>query len=270
MSIMAMLGALAFGQTPTVKSAANSRVPRGADGKPDLTGVWQGGTTVRGSWEQANAGTGLGGTGLNPNAPVLPASSDRQTREGAPYQTWAAKKVLESFKQRAIDDPTARCLPAGVPRSVILGLFPQQYIHTPKQLVILYEYMGASRIIPFTSKHDPDVEPTYMGDSIARWEGDTLVIDITNFNDKTWLIGAGTFHSDQMHIVEKYTRVDQDQINYEATIEDPKVLSKPWVVRNTIMLREGTRIHEYICAENNLDVGRYEQLLKDGVKINRQ
>ena len=252
--------------------AAQSRtgVPRTADGHPDLTGVWQGGSTTPGNWEEANGGSGVGGTGRNPNAPVVLSSNDRPAgREGAPYQDWAAKKVLESFNRRGIDDPTAQCLPGGIPRSVTLGLFPQQFVQTPTQLVILYEYMHVHRVIPFTTSHPDDIIPSYMGNSIARWQGDVLVVDVIGFNDKTWLAGTGTFHSDQLHITERYTRVSKDRIDYEVTMEDPKVLTKPWRLTSSLMLREGTRLEEYICAENNLDPGRYEQLLKNGVKFTR-
>src|SRR3989449_241315 len=243
---------------------AQSAVPRGPDGKPDLTGVWQGGSNVRGSWEEANAGLGVGGSGRNPETPAVISSNDRAAgREGAPYQEWAAKKVMESFNNRGIDDPTARCLPAGVPRSVMLGLFPQKIVQTPKEIVVLYEYMNTFRTIPLNARHADDLLPSYMGDSVGHWEGDTLVVDVIGFNDKTWLAGTGTFHSDQLHITERYTRVDKDQINYEVTMVDPKVLTKPWTLRSTIMLREGTRLEEYICAENNIDPAAYERLLKE-------
>ena len=253
-----------------LSAQSNARVPRAADGHPDLTGVWQGGSTTPGNWEEANGGTGVGGTGRNPNAPVVLSSNDRPAgRAGAPYQDWAAKKVLESFNRRGIDDPTAQCLPGGIPRSVTLGLFPQQFVQTPTQLVILYEYMNVFRVVPFTAKHPDDIIPSYMGNSVARWDGDTLVVDVIGFNDKTWLAGTGTFHSDQLHITERYTRVSKDRIDYAATMEDPKVLTKPWQLTSSLMLREGTRLEEYICAENNLDPGRYEQLLKEGVKFTR-
>jgi hypothetical protein len=253
-----------------VVAQSKTAVPRTADGHPDLTGVWQGGSTTPGTWDEANGGTGVGGTGRNPTAPVVLSSNDRPAgREGAPYQEWAAKKVLESFNRRGIDDPTAQCLPGGLPRSVTLGLFPQQFVQTPTQLVILYEYMNVYRVIPFTATHPDDIIPSYMGNSIARWQGDTLVVDVIGFNDKTWLAGTGTFHSDQLHITERYTRVSRDRIDYEVTMEDPKVLTKPWKLTSSLMLREGTRLEEYICAENNLDPARYELLLKNGVKFTR-
>src|SRR5215471_3074477 len=253
------------------KTPARKPIPRMPDGKPDLTGVWQGGSTQRGSWEDANTGTGVGGSGRDPSAPVAPSSNDRPAgREGAPYQPWAAQKVLEAFNRRGIDDPTAKCLPAGIPRTIMLGLFPQQIVQTPTQIIMLYEYMNVYRVVPLNAKHPDDLLPSYMGNSVGHFEGDTLIVDVTGFNDKTWLAGTGTFHSDALHITERYTRVDKDQINYEVTMEDPNVLTKPWTLRSTLMLREGTRLEEYVCAENNIDPDRYEKLLKEGVKFTRE
>jgi hypothetical protein len=251
---------------PTAKTA----IPRMAGGKPDLTGVWQGGSTQRGNWEETNQGTGVGGSGRDPAAFAAPSSNDRPAgREGAPYQPWAAQKVLEAFNRRGIDDPTARCLPAGIPRTIMLGLFPQQIVQTPTQIVMLYEYMNVFRVIPLNARHPDDLLPSYMGNSVARWDGDTLVVDVTGFNDKTWLAGTGTFHTDALHITERFTRVDKDQINYDVTMEDPNVFTKPWTLHSTLMLREGTRLEEFPCAENNIDLDRYEKLLTDGVKFTR-
>jgi hypothetical protein len=269
----AVIPALLSGQTAanSAKSGAKGSIPRMPDGKPDLTGVWQSGSTTPGNWEQANGGTGVGGTGRNPNAPTVLSSNDRPTgREGAPYQPWAAKKVLEAFNRRGIDDPTAFCLPAGIPRIAMLGLFPTQIVQTPTQVVILYEYMNVFRVIPLNAKHPDDVVATYLGDSVAHWEGDTLVVDVIGFNDKTWLAGTGTFHSEALHVVERYTRVSKDRIDYQVTMEDSNVLTKPWTLTSSMMLREGTRLGEYVCAENNIDPARYEELLKNGVKFTRQ
>jgi hypothetical protein len=263
-SLLAQTGA---GST---RAAAQSQgtVPRTSDGKPDLTGVWQGGSSRRGTWEEANAGLGVGGTGRDPTAPANPPSQ-QVINDPAPYQPWAARKVLESFNNRGIDDPNGLCLPPGVPRATLVGLFPIQIIQTPRQIVILYEYMNVFRVIPLDAKHRDDAVPTYMGDSIGHWEGDTLVVDSIAFNDKTWLTGTGTFHSESLHVTERYTRVDKDQINYEATIEDPNVLTRPWTIRTTMMLREGTHLQEYVCVENNLDPARYEKLIKDGIDFRR-
>jgi hypothetical protein len=134
---------------------------------------------------------------------------------------------------------------------------------------MLYEYFNVFRVIPLTSKHPDDLIPSYMGNPIGRWEGDTLVVDSIGFNDKTWLAGTGTFHTEALHTVERFTRVDKDQINYAVTMEDPNVFTKPWTLNSTLMLRDGTRLQEMVCAENNIDPDRYEKLLKDGVKFTR-
>jgi hypothetical protein len=272
-TLLAVVAAMAWSLAASAQApyANPASVPRTAGGKPDLAGVWQGGSTLPGGWEEANSGTGVGGSGRNPNAPVVGSSNDRPAgRAGAPYQDWAAKKVLESFNRRGVDDPTTRCLPAGIPRSVMLGLFPQQIVQTPTQVVILYEYMSTFRVIPFGTKHPDDLLPSYMGNSVARWDGDTLVVDVVGFNDKTWLAGTGTFHSDALHVVERYTRVSKDRIDYEVAMEDPSVLTAPWTLRSSLMLREGTRVQEYICAENNLDLERLEKLLRTGVDFTRK
>ena len=262
-----VVGAVAIALAPI---SVWAQVPRAADGKPDLTGVWQAGNGQRGSWEQTNRGVGVGGSGQDPSGPVVRASTDRAAgAEPAPYQPWAAKKVLESYNSRAVDDPTGLCLPPGVPRLTMLGLYPQQIVQTPTQIIMLYEYMSVYRVIPLNVPHPDDLLPRYMGHSVGRWDGDTLVIDVVGFNDKTWIAGAGTFHSEALRVVERFTRVDKDRINYEATVEDPHVLTKPWVLRTTMVLREGTRLEEYVCAENNVDVERLEKLLKDGVDFRR-
>jgi hypothetical protein len=247
-----------------VKTAAKSAVPRLA-GKPDLTGVWQGGSTRRGTWEEANSGLGVGGTGRDPAAPANPGSQ-QVISEPAPYQPWAAKQVLESFNKRGIDDPAALCLPLGVPRVTLSGFPFRSSRHPSASSAFIH---AVFRVIPLNAKHPEDLVPTYMGDSVGRWEGDTLVVDVTGFNDRTWLTGTGTFHSESLHVTERYTRIDKDQINYDVTMDDPNVFTRPWTIHTTIMLREGTRVQEYVCAENNLDPGRYEQLLKDGIDFFR-
>src|SRR3954463_9149982 len=150
-------------------SLSAAQVPSLADGHPDLSGVWQGGSTTPGKWADANGGTGVGGTGGKTTAPTVLSSNDRPAgREGAPYQDWAAKKVLESYNRRGIDDPTAQCLPGGIPRSVTLGLFPQQFVQSPSQIVMLYEYMNVFRVIPFNAAHPDDILASYMGNGVGR------------------------------------------------------------------------------------------------------
>jgi hypothetical protein len=267
LSLLCSLAALSL--LVSAQTAAKAPVPRGPDGKPDFTGVWQPGSTIPGTWEEANTGNGLGGTGTNPTAPAATSSSDRRGGTGAPYKPEAAKKVIESYNNRGIDDPSAVCLPPGVPRIESVGLFPIQIVQTPQQFVFMYEYMNMFRTVPLNAKHPEDLEPSYLGDSVGHWEGDTLVVDVTSFNDKTWLVGTGTFHTEALHITERYTRINSERIDLQVTMEDPNVFTKPWVYNTSFMLRRGTRVREYVCAENNLDPERYEKLIKDNTNFRR-
>lgn len=242
---------------PSAEAAA-VQVPRTSNGKPDLTGVWQGGSNRIGTWEEAN-----GGGGTNATTGEISPFAVRTPQEKAPYQPWAAAKVLESFNRRGIDDPMARCLAPGVPRTTTMGLFPMQIVQTDKTIVMLFEVFHVFRVIPLDAKHPEDIESSFMGDSVGHWDGDTLVVDAIGFNDRTWLAGTGTFHSDKVHVVEKFTRKDQNTIAYEVTMDDPAVFTKPWTIQSTLMLRAGTRLREYECVENNTDIGRYEKLLED-------
>jgi len=242
-----------------------ARIPRAADGHPDMTGVWQGGSNRIGTWEEAN----LDGGFVPGNVPITPfAIKDKQPLP--PYQEWAQKKVQESYDRRGVDDPAVRCLPEGVPRTTLMGLFPMQIVQTPKMVVMLFEVFHEFRLIPIDAKHPDDLDPSYMGDSVGHWDGDTLVVDVTGFNDKTWLSGVGTFHSEKLHVVEKFTRVDMNTILYEDTVTDPVVFTGPWTRHGTIMLRPGTRLQEYECVENNQDLQRYNEMLKDESTFRRK
>jgi|HubBroStandDraft_4_1064222.scaffolds.fasta_scaffold256510_2 hypothetical protein len=240
---------------PPTKAASHAQatppVPRTADGKPDLNGAWQPGSDRVGTWEEANQGVGVPEPGKRP--PV--------TRGGpAPYQPWAAKKALESYNLRRIDEPVARCLPElDLPG---ISLYPIQIVENSQTIVFLIEQRHLFRIIPLNAKHPDDLDPAYLGDSVGHWEGDTLVVDVTGFSEK---MAGVNLHSEALHITERYTRVDYNTIEYEATSEDPKVLTKPWTIHSKIMLRPGTRIRESVCEENNQDPERYEKLLKDGL-----
>jgi len=138
-----------------------------------------------------------------------------------------------------------------------------QIVQTPDSIMILTEMVHDARIVRINAQHLPKNIRRWMGDSVGHWEGDTLVVDVISFNDRTWIGATGTFHSEAMHVTERYTRVDYNRINYDVTVEDPKVLTKPWIMHSSIMLRNGTRLREYECAENNTDIQHYEQMLKD-------
>jgi hypothetical protein len=260
--VLAALAALfilpAGAQEQEQKLVAGKDVPRDSAGHPDMTGVWQGGSNRIGTWEETNVDGGF----VPGNAPITPyAIKGRQPSPS--YQDWAEKKVQESYNRRGVDEPMVRCLPPGVPRTTLMGLFPMQIVQTPKMVVLLFEVFHEFRLIPIDAQHPDDLDPSYMGDSVGHWDGDTLVVDVTGFNDKTWLSGVGTFHSEKLHVTEKFTRVDYNTIVYQSIVEDPVVLTKPWVRYGTIMLRPGTRLQEYECVENNEDLQRYNEMLKD-------
>jgi hypothetical protein len=168
-----------------------------------------------------------------------------------PYLASAAAKKAENFVHRATADPTgANCYLPGVPRATYMP-YPFEIAQTPKQVAFIYEFAHALRNVPLDASPHPDGLPdTWMGDSRGHWEGDTLVIDVTNFNDQTWFDHAGNFHSDALHVVERYTLSGADHIQYEATIEDPKVFSRPWKISMPLYRRveKNARVLEYECV----------------------
>jgi len=219
---------------------AHHPIPRAADGKPDLTGTWQaGGVSINGE---------PGAPPLHPLPPIDPHPINRQPLTYKP-EFEAKRKSLTT-----LDDPTLQCLLPGVPR-IQTEPMPLEIVQTPKEIVILYESFRAWRRIPIDSKlkHPDDITPTWMGDSVGRWDGDTLVVDVTGFNDKTWIAGTGTIHSEQMHVVERYTLNDDGSLSWEARVEDPVVLTKPYVTGAVFRAPVGVRVEEYECIENNPD-----------------
>jgi hypothetical protein len=255
-----LLVACVLAAVPLYSQAQKPAVPRTADGKPDLSGVWQGGNLSFAIGEQ-NAAR-VAAPGVAPAAPAKP--------EPPPY-TEAAMKIVQEYRdRRGIDDPMGRCLMVGIPRITRMPM-PFQITQTKDQILFLYEAFHTFRIIPTDGRpHPEDHTPSFMGDSVAHWEGDTLVVDVIGFNDKTWLNDVGTFHTEKLRVTERYTRVDYDTILYEVKMEDPEVLTKPWHLRSTIRLRPDDRVREYECGENNEDILRFESLLKNENLFRRQ
>jgi len=247
-----LIAAILFSGSALAQTPAGS-LPRTADGKPDLSGVWQ------------TAGISLEGTQANvvparPAAsPAAPAPAGERPKPAGEYaalptqpslQPWAEEKAKTLTNK---DDPTVHCFLPGVPR--IIGMpMPFEIVQTPKQVVILYEAFRAFRIIPTDGRARPgETLPSYMGDSVGHWEGDTLVVDVKNFNGQIWGPGNMRITSDALHVIERYTPAG-NTIAYEARIEDPKVLTGPFVYRTTIRRPPETRVAEYECLENNIDL----------------
>ena len=178
--------------TAQTAPSSTQEVPRGPDGKPDLSGIWQVVNAAAWDLEGHHAEKGVPG-GLS----VVVGG-------GIPYQPWAATKKRENY-ELANADPETKCYLPGVPRITYMP-YPFQIVQTPTQFAFLYEYVHAMRNVFVGSDHPPGHIDWWMGDSRAHWEGDTLVVDVVDFNDATWFDRAGNFHSDELHVVERFTR----------------------------------------------------------------
>jgi hypothetical protein len=239
-------------QTQADAKKPGKPAPRLADGHIDLgngKGVWD--------TKKVDDMTGHGG-GENPS-PALQARQlrvlDRQV--DAVMLPWAQKVYDQHQANVEVGDPESYCLPPGIPRMMNTP-FPMQIYQLSDRIMQVYEG-GAHmwRIIYMDGrKHTPADQwnPTYLGEGIGHWEGDTVVVDVTGFNDKTWLDSAGHPHTEQLHVVERYTRTKEENLHYEATIEDPGAYAKPWTVGWNVKWIPGWEPYEYICQENNKDV----------------
>jgi hypothetical protein len=220
-------------------AASAQAIRRTSDGKPDMNGIWQ--ALNAAAWDIQDHSGQLG---------VPPGQGIVEGNE-IPYQPWATAKKKENFANRATADQTeADCFMPGVPRATYMP-YPFQIVQTPTLLAITYEFAHALRNIPIDGSPHPDGLPdAWMGDSRGRWDGDTLVVDVTNFNDQTWFDRAGNFHSDALHVVERYTLNDSDHIRYEATIEDPKVFTKSWKISMPLyrLVDKNAKLLEYECV----------------------
>ena len=224
----------AAGQTQTATETGVVR--RTAEGTPDLSGIWQVMNTA--AWDIQD----------HPAQKGVPAGQGVVEGNELPYLSAAAAKKKANYDNRATADPETKCYLPGVPRITYMP-YPFQITQSQKQVTILYEYVHAVRNIFLGTPHIKGPIDWWMGDSRGRWEGNTLVVDVLEFNDETWFDRAGNFHSDALHVVERYTPVGPDLINYEATIEDPKVFSKPWKMSMLLYRHKekNAQILEYEC-----------------------
>ncbi len=165
-----------------------------------------------------------------------------------PYRPDAVAKQKENFANRASADPEGRCFQPGVPRAAYLPS-PFQVFQNDRAVYIVYQDVHAYRIVYLNGAPHNDGLGYAMGDSRGHWEGSSLVVDATSFSDSTWLDAAGNYHSDELHVVERYTRMSHDTLMYEATIEDPKVFTRPWKIRVPLQLQKGIQIVEDECEE---------------------
>ena len=244
----------------TAQQAPAYRAPRLAGTQtPNLNGIWQALNTANWDLEAHSPGP-------SPFPAILGLYDAEPPGRGVvegdriPYQPWAAAKKKENFEKRltrpvdlktneTTGDPEAKCYMPGVPRATYMP-YPFQIVQTPRQILIAYEFAAARRSILMDHKPKP-LSDTWMGWSTGRWDGDTLVVDVTNQNDKTWFDRAGNFHSDAMHVVERYTPIDATHLMYEATIDDPKVFTRPWTIKMPLyrLVEPNAQVLEYRCVE---------------------
>ena len=209
------------------RAAPKGPAPRLRDGKPDFSGLW------------------------NPDRNFIYDLADAlKPGESLPLQPWALKATREHMSK---DDPEANCLPTGVPR---LAPYPWRIVQTPTHTFFLFEgnIHSYRQVFMDGRAHSKDPNPTWYGESIGKWDGDTLVIDTTGFNDKFWFDFAGHPHTEQLHTVERYRRPDLGHLEWETTITDPGAYTKPFTLYGHATLQPKGELMEYICQENNKDV----------------
>jgi len=200
--------------------------PRLPDGKPDFSGIWEGGGPI----DDLAVGLANG-----EKIPLLPS----------------AEKIMQARQSK--DDPEANCLPTGIPR---VAPYPWTFATAPDRLYIPFEgnIHSYRQIFMDGREHPKDLNPTWYGHSVGHWEGDALVIDTVGFNDKFWFDFRGHPHTEQLHTIERYTRKDFGTLVNEVTIDDPGAYSKPFTLKFNATLMPKGEILEYICQENNVDV----------------
>ena len=243
-------------------SGQGTRTARTADGKPNLSGIWQVMNTA--NWDLLAHGMrpAVAQPGVYADYPVLaapvvalgsvggvpPGASVVEGNE-IPYKPEAAARKKENAEHWLDRDPEVRCYMPGIPRAMYLP-YPFQVTQGTNRIQMVFAYANASRTIYLDTAPAPPADK-WMGHSVGRWEGDTLVVDVTNFNDRTWFSRAGDFHSDALHVVERFTPLTPDALRYEVTIEDPNVFTRPWKM-NMVLYRhldENATLMDYRCLE---------------------
>jgi len=208
-------------------AARADRAPRARDGHPNLNGIWQAMNTAYWDIEAHSAAPSavreLGAAGAVPAGLGIVEGGD------LPYKPEALAKKKENQANRLKLDPEIKCYLPGVPRATYMP-FPFQIVQGSSHVMLVHEFAGAVRTVYMENQTDPPAD-SWMGWSNGRWEGESLVVDTRGFNDQTWFDRAGNFHSDALHVVERWSFVDRNTISYAATLEDPKVYTRPWTLQ---------------------------------------
>ena len=238
---------LVLAATLAAAQAPAYRAPRTADGRPNLNGIWQALNTAH--WDLQGHAAAKGPVPSLGAVFSVPPGLGVVEGDEIPYLPTAAAKKKENQANWTTLDPEVKCYLPGVPRATYLP-YPFQIVQSQQNILISYEYAAAVRVINMGT---PTKAPgdSWMGWSNGRWDGDTLVVDVTSLDERTWFDRAGNFHSDALHVVERYTPRSADTLNYEVTIEDPKVFSRPWKISMPLYRRveRNAKLLEYRCVE---------------------
>jgi hypothetical protein len=231
---------------PANSQSTPYRAPRTEDGKPNLNGVWQAMNTANWDLQPHSATAGMlwqaGAAGSEPAGVGVVEGGE------IPYLPAALAKKNANYANRLALDPETKCFLPGVPRATYMP-FPFQIVQSAKVIMISYEYDGAVRLINIDSKKESPVD-SWMGWSNGHWEGDTLVVDVTGLNEDSWFDRAGDYHSNKLHVVERYTPRSADTISYEATMDDPQTFSRPWKISMPLYrhVEKDARLLEFKCV----------------------
>ncbi len=246
-AILAVLVALFVTWKPASTQGGVYRAARTADGNADLNGTWEALNTA--NWDLQDHAARQGPVLALGAAFSVPAGLGVVEGNDIPYKPEALAKKKENAEKWLTLDPEIKCYMPGVPRATYMP-YPFQIVQTPKYILMAYEFASASRSIYMDSKDESPID-TWMGWSNGRWEGDTLVVDVKSFNDQTWFDRAGNYHSDALHVIERYTPIDANHLQYEATIEDPKVFTRSWKMSMPLYRRvdKNVQLLEYKCVE---------------------
>ena len=228
---------------------AGVQVARLPDGTPDLNGIWAANNTA--NWNLQTHHASQGPVTALGAAFSVPGGIGVVDGEAIPYRPGALAQRDTNARDWLASDPEVTCFLPGVPRATYMP-YPFQIVQSTgsNDILIAYEFASASRIIHMRTHQESPLE-SWMGWSNGRWDNDTLVVDVTGFGGRTWFDRAGNYHSDALHVVERYTPGGPGLLQYEATIEDPKVFTRPWTIRMPLYRRvePGARLMEYKCVE---------------------
>jgi len=235
-------------RTPEGKPNLTAPAPKTADGKPDLSGIWD--------MEHESQPTQL--AGQYTGAPEM-GNMGSSIKEGLPYTLWAAELMRARVTENRVNDPLSSCLPLSVPRLHAFNA-PKRIVQSPSILLLAYEYNAMYRQIMLDGRALPvDPNPSWLGYSTGKWEGDTLVVQTTGFRDGLWLDNSGNPLTDSGKITERFHRVNFGQLEIDVTVVDPKAYTKPWTVKLKQRIVPDTELLEYICLENEKSVGHMEK-----------